>query len=104
MKKSISTISLIALIATLAGTLFKYMHWPGASILFISGHFLFIVAAILWLTYKRREFYLVMVGLAFISLFVMGAFMTMKWPGASIVTTVALIITLLGAYSLFSKK
>ncbi len=84
-------------------SIFKIMHWPGASVLLIAGAFvlavLFLPSAleILWKeTHNSKKLFLYISayfsGLAFI----MGVlYKIMHWPGANIILTIGALITIL---------
>ncbi len=92
MKKSIFISGIASAHFMLFGSLFKVMHWPGASIFLVLGTFLFclyFLPAALWTVYKNQEIkksgMLYLVTFFVFSTCAMGTlFKVMHWPGASI--------------------
>ncbi|MCF8346183.1 MAG: hypothetical protein K9G38_03145 [Bacteroidales bacterium] len=104
MKKIMYIIGSVAPILVIAGTVFKVQHWPGASIMLVVG--LFLLAAVylpVFVSIKirdtRKEGKPVNKGVYYIGLisgiiFILGAmFKIMHWPGASIMITLAGLVT-----------
>ncbi len=100
MKKKIYWIGLIALILAICGTVFKTLHYPGASILLTLGFMTLVLGffPIALLDSYRNEpkrlsatFYIV----TYITLFIVFTgmlFKIMHWPGAGKILLVAIVI------------
>ncbi|MCF8257092.1 MAG: hypothetical protein K9J06_06045 [Flavobacteriales bacterium] len=89
MKKVTFTFGLTSTFLLLAGTIFKLMHWPGASIMIVLGAGLLVLAYLpLILHYKLKEspsneYIMHISGWVGLSFSVLGVlFKVMHWPGA----------------------
>ena len=92
MKKVTFTFGLTSTFLLLAGTIFKLMHWPGASIMIVLGSGLLVLAYLpLILHYKLKEspsseYVMHIAGWVGLSFTVLGVlFKVMHWPGAGII-------------------
>jgi hypothetical protein len=85
----------IGLSGLVMGLLFKLLHWPGASVLFLGSALITLVAFALLLVRKRGPWDLRIhrPGALFASLttvFAGATFKTMHWPGANLLLLVGL--------------
>lgn len=92
MKKVTFTFGLTSTFLLLAGTIFKLMHWPGASIMIVLGAGLLVLAYLpLILHYKLKEspsneYIMHISGWVGLSFSVLGVlFKVMHWPGAGVI-------------------
>lgn len=104
MKKVLGSVSIIALIVVLAGSLFKIMHWPAAGILFALGVAIFIILGLLWLFIKRRDSLMTMLGITLLILFAAFLWEVQAWPGGNILFWLSIIITFILGAVVYSRK
>ena len=104
MQQLMRILAIIALIATLVGSLFKIMHWPGADYLFVGGNLLFVILGIIWLLIKKRDTIMTLVGVTLLLLFAMGAFKIQHWPLGNILFWASVAMVSITAAVLYSKK
>lgn len=100
MKKLMKVMSLVGTPLLLAGLLFKIMHWPGASILFLLGSILlflgyFPIALLIVrkekkLNFFSKDFLIYIVGLiVIVETGLAMLFTSLHWPGATVHTIVS---------------
>ena len=99
MKNTNNIIGVIGFVLFAAGIFFKFMHYPGASVLVLLGSFAGTLFFLLSLTYKEdtegspcatvAEYLL---SLSMIASMLAFLFMTQHWPGAHVMLIVALVL------------
>ena len=68
------------------------------------GSALFIIIGILWLFMKKRDTFMILLGITLLILFADFLWEVQQWPGGNILFWAAIIITFIFATVLFSKK
>ncbi len=99
MKKAIYILASIVISLFILGFLFRIMHWPGASQIFIIDLSLTAILLPIWTIYRFKlgnmtatDKVLFPVAAIFIFLFTSGSFFKiMHWPGAGIMAVIGLI-------------
>lgn len=100
MKKLLYLIGLISTIFTFFGSIFKIMHWPGASVMIIMGAFSFafiFIPLLIFIKFKEVSFlfdnFIYSIGIALGTILMIGfIFKLMHWPWATILMLSSIVI------------
>jgi hypothetical protein len=100
MKKLLYLIGLFSTIFTFFGSIFKIMHWPGASVMIIMGAFSFafiFIPLLIFIKFKEVSFlfdnFIYSIGIALGTILMIGfIFKLMHWPWATILMLSSIVI------------
>lgn len=100
MKKLLYLIGLFSTIFTFFGSIFKIMHWPGASVMIIMGAFSFafiFIPLLIFIKFKEVSFlfdnFIYSIGIALGTILMVGfIFKLMHWPWATILMLSSIVI------------
>jgi hypothetical protein len=100
MKKLLYLIGLFSTIFTFFGSIFKIMHWPGASVMIIMGAFSFafiFIPILIFIKFKEVSFlfdnFIYSIGIALGTILMIGfIFKLMHWPWATILMLSSIVI------------
>jgi hypothetical protein len=100
MKKLLYLIGLFSTIFTFFGSIFKIMHWPGASVMIIMGAFSFafiFIPLLIFIKFKEVSFLfdnlIYSIGIALGTILMIGfIFKLMHWPWATILMLSSIVI------------
>jgi len=104
MKRLLTILTYLALIAVLTGSIFKINHWPGAGKIFVSGQMLFFILGCIWLFYRKRDFVMILLGITLLMIFAFYTWTIQHWPGAEILKWAVVFMVPIFATTLFNKK
>jgi len=100
MKKTLYLIGLLSTIFTFLGSIFKIMHWPGASVMIIIGAFSFafiFIPFLIFLKFKEVIFlfdkFIYSIGVVLGTILIVGfVFILMHWPLATVLMLSSIVI------------
>ena len=100
MKKTLYLIGLLSTIFTFLGSIFKIMHWPGASVMIIIGAFSFafiFIPFLIFLKFKEVislfDKYIYSIGVILGTILMVGfIFKLMHWPLATVLMLSSIVI------------
>ncbi len=100
MKKILYLFELLSTIFTFLGSIFKIMHWPGASLMIIMGAFSFafiFVPLLIFIKFKEVSFlfdkFIYSIGITLFTLLMVGfIFKLMHWPWATVLMLSTIVI------------
>lgn len=100
MKKTLYLIGLLSTIFTFLGSIFKIMHWPGASVMIIIGAFSFafiFIPFLIFLKFKEVIFlfdkFIYSIGVVLGTILMVGfVFKLMHWPLATVLMLSSIVI------------
>ena len=100
MKKTLYLFELLSTIFTFLGSIFKIMHWPGASLMIIMGAFSFafiFVPLLIFIKFKEVSFlfdkFIYSIGITLFTLLMVGfIFKLMHWPWATVLMLSTIVI------------
>jgi hypothetical protein len=100
MKKILYLVGLLSTIFTFLGSLFKIMHWQGASIMIIMGAFSFafiFIPLLIFIKFKEVSFlfdkFIYSIGIALGTILMVGfIFKLMYWPWATVLMLSSVLI------------
>tara|TARA_B100000768_G_scaffold68126_1_gene65508 strand:- start:6253 stop:6690 length:438 start_codon:yes stop_codon:yes gene_type:complete len=100
MKKTLYLIGLLSTIFTFLGSIFKIMHWPGASVMIIIGAFSFafiFIPFLIFLKFKEVIFlfdkFIYSIGVVLGTILIVGfVFKLMHWPLATVLMLSSIVI------------
>lgn len=109
MNKVLRVVSFLILFLLAIGTLFKLMHWPGASFMLLTSNFLLVTVFLPIFFVKRNEkpesdletISNILLLLSISGIIVGSTFKVMHWPGASIMLILGSLALTCGALPLF---
>ncbi|MCX6326480.1 MAG: hypothetical protein NT144_07500 [Bacteroidia bacterium] len=102
MKRLTTILGIISAVLTMVGTIFKFLHWPGASIIITIGATT--LAAYMWfyifvqwkmVTSGMEKGFIALMGTAGIFAAIGFVFKMQHWPGANLIIKVFIILSVL---------
>lgn len=102
MKKLTTILGIIGAVLTMVGTIFKFLHWPGASILITLGattlaiymwFYIFVQGKVVNDVIEKS--FAAVMGLAGVFMSIGYVFKMLHWPGANVLITIFIILSIL---------
>jgi len=104
MKKLLTTLTYLALITVIIGSIFKFNHWPGANKIFVSGNILFFILGAIWIFYRKRDLVMILLGITLLVIFASFTWSILHWPGEEILRWAVVFLVAIFTTALFNKK
>jgi hypothetical protein len=102
MKKLATILGIIGAALTMVGTIFKFLHWPGASILITIGATTLAIYTWFFIFVQGKvaigvieKLFVAIMGLAGVFLSIGYVFKMQHWPGANLLITIFIILSIL---------
>ncbi len=104
MKKLLSILAILGVILASAGTFFKFMHWPGADKLFLSGHLFLVIILLVWIFIRKRNALMTMLGITLLSVIADEVWIAMHWSYSRYTFGISIILVAVLSAMLVSRK